>query len=270
MPALWVDKWHHVHADLPGSARALRALLLTAGTGLKLVCRAEAELQKLAQRQASRQAQQQGSDRLHALNRKAALENRARAHAAKKPAAGVASRAGEPVHDPYARKATKVVQYWSTGRKEGAQQASALKTEEQQRRVRTFSLQRSTATLALQTLSLCASQRLPPRTTGCSVAVARVWLVVQSMRRDARQHGTAIRAGAAQVKLSAVEELAGLEVTTSSHCEHSDNILARRLLGPQYTFATSHRVDSVGKKVISLQQYQQMVKVQHLRSLGLG
>jgi hypothetical protein len=75
---------------------------------------------------------------------------------------------------------------------------------------------------------------------------------------------------AVQVKLSVPEELASLEVCISSSCAGADKVVARRLLGPQYTFSSSTNVDTTGKQVISLEMYQGMIKKESLRMLGLG
>lgn len=73
-----------------------------------------------------------------------------------------------------------------------------------------------------------------------------------------------------QVKLSVPEELATLEVSVSSSCAQADKVVARRLLGPQYTFSSSTNVDTTGKQVISLETYQGMIKGESLKLLGLG
>jgi hypothetical protein len=72
-----------------------------------------------------------------------------------------------------------------------------------------------------------------------------------------------------QAKLSAVEELAGLELRTASGPMSQQSIMARRLLGPQYRFVPSKHVDRAGKKVISLETYQDMVQRQGFVQLGL-
>ena len=70
-----------------------------------------------------REQENRESNPMLALNRKAKMENRARAHAKAKADGASGSKAAG--YDPYSRKATKVVQYWSTGRKGEGETAAA-------------------------------------------------------------------------------------------------------------------------------------------------
>jgi hypothetical protein len=72
-----------------------------------------------------------------------------------------------------------------------------------------------------------------------------------------------------QTKLSVVEELAGLQLSTSLRHVSSHSLLARRVLGPQYRLSRSTKVDRTGKEVICLDTYQDMLGRQKLDSLGL-
>lgn len=91
-------------------------------------CRASDALEKLLRKVVERDADDQESERLLALNKKAITANRARAHGSNKKATGVAPKEG--TYDPYSRKPTKVVQYWSTGKKDEEGQAVAGQTAE--------------------------------------------------------------------------------------------------------------------------------------------
>lgn len=72
-----------------------------------------------------------------------------------------------------------------------------------------------------------------------------------------------------QAKLSAVEELAGLQLSTSLRLASSQSLLSRRVLGPQYRLSRSTKVNRTGKEVICLDTYQDMLGRQKLDSLGL-
>jgi hypothetical protein len=91
-------------------------------------CRASEALEKLLRKVVERDAEDHESERLLVLNKRAITANRARAHGGNKKATGVAPKQG--AHDPYSRKPTKVVQYWSTGKKDEAGQAVAGQTAE--------------------------------------------------------------------------------------------------------------------------------------------
>ena len=219
-----------------------------------LACRASEALAKVME-QVAEQREQEGrsGSHLQKLNRKAKLENRARAHA--KVAAG-APGAKAVTHDPYSRKATKVVQYWSTGRKgEDGKLGEKLEDIGKDAQVRTS---------FVILLCMCLSAHTPVAASvfaipdgSCTYHVDYPWLA--DCETNAQM----------QAKLTAAEELAGLQLATSAGNITPATIMARRLLGPQYRFSSSTKVDRTGKQVISLATYQDKIRHQSYNQLGL-
>lgn len=75
-------------------------------------------LEEVLRKMAERKAHDEGAARMSALNRKATIQNRQRAYQQGVTAAKPGKKAGQ--HDPYARKATQVKQYWATRKQDDA------------------------------------------------------------------------------------------------------------------------------------------------------
>lgn len=73
-----------------------------------------------------------------------------------------------------------------------------------------------------------------------------------------------------QEKLTPQQELAAMDLSTDvASTPATGSAMARRLLGPNFRFVASQRVDHKGKKEISLATYTDMVNDRRLASLGL-
>ena len=224
----------------------------------------------------------EAKERLSRLNKKAMLANRAREQAAKKAAQNQkGQRTGG--YDPYSRKATKVVQYWTTKKREDDKQAAVDELQAQQSvqvhllcflslPYNALPFARPLHILHRGLIPTCALTRSAPHQVlvvlGHSVACTRLFVYLHQSTRHVAiafvQFGAAL-----QARMSAAEELAGLELRTCAGELSQAQMMTRRLLGPQYRFVRSTNVDRSGKQVISLEQYQDMARRQGFDNLGL-